>query len=165
MKKYVIVFVKDESRILMVLKNRPAKMAGRLNLPGGKVEPTDADSLAAAYRELKEEAGLDAKSLKYFGKIIVEKDELGYDVIIDCIEAVVDPSQQISPRPEETEIVSWHEWSLLMNDDRLMPNLRVIIPLVYAGISDWTIVDTQSSCGKKFHNIEIQLPTCYKVAN
>ncbi|HYN18750.1 MAG TPA: NUDIX domain-containing protein, partial [Actinomycetes bacterium] len=46
----------------MVLVLRPAHLrqhAGQVGLPGGAVEPTDADGVAAALREAQEEVGLD----------------------------------------------------------------------------------------------------------
>ena len=53
------LFSPDRARVLLIRKNRPAWQAGKLNGVGGKVEPSDADPLAAMRREFREEAGLD----------------------------------------------------------------------------------------------------------
>lgn len=160
MQEYVIVYCEAHgSDILLVMKNRPAKMAGRLNLPGGKIDPTDDGPIDAAIRELKEESGLDGTNPEYFGRLLVEKDAADKQAVIHCIKAKVDGFQPFQPRSEETEVVQWHEWKSVITDPRLMPNLRLIIPLIRAGVTGWEIDDSFPSWGKARHGVSIEVPT------
>ena len=160
MREYVVCYCEAHgSDILLVMKNRPAKMAGRLNLPGGKIDPTDAGPIEAAIRELREESGLDGTKPDYMGRIVVEKDAHGDNAIIHCIKLHVDGYQPFAPRSEETEVVRWYDWREVTTDPRLMPNLRIIVPLMRAGVSGWTIDDSLPSWGKALHTVSIQIPT------
>jgi 8-oxo-dGTP diphosphatase len=60
MKNYVLVlpFNASGKRIVAMEKKRPAWQAGKLNFPGGSIEPTDSCPVQAAVRELREETGL-----------------------------------------------------------------------------------------------------------
>jgi 8-oxo-dGTP pyrophosphatase MutT (NUDIX family) len=160
MNEYVITYCEARSEnILLILKDRPPKLAGRLNLPGGKVESTDADPEHAAMRELKEETGLDATHAEQVGRIFVKHDAVGDNAVIYCVETIVDIWQERSPRKEETEPVQWYHWRKVLTDPRLMPNLRLIIPLVHAGVSGWVIDDFASTWDESVHEVNIQIPT------
>ncbi|GGZ94714.1 hypothetical protein GCM10010389_37120 [Streptomyces echinoruber] len=52
----------DDGRLLAARRSAPAELAGRWELPGGKVEPGEA-SEAALVRELREELGVDAEAV------------------------------------------------------------------------------------------------------
>jgi 8-oxo-dGTP diphosphatase len=135
---------------LTVLKNKPAWQKGRLNLVGGKVEPGETPA-EAAFRELKEESGLDGMTMpRRHGQII------GVDCIIHCF-AVDVSDRKLQPREGETETVEWIDWRSLRIDQRLMPNLRVIIPLLHMGVAGWSIVDQKSSVDVSTHEITVEL--------
>ena len=127
-------------KVLVCHKDRPAWMAGRINLPGGKIEPEET-AFEAAIRELKEETGLDpcpGHAPVYHG--VVE----GTKSIIHHVRIVVDGDKPIVPRVGETEVCEWLRWENLKSDARLMPNLRVTIPLMRSSITAkirWHIED------------------------
>lgn len=50
-----------EGRLLAARRSAPAELAGRWELPGGKVEPGESQE-AAVVRELREELGIDAEA-------------------------------------------------------------------------------------------------------
>lgn len=134
---------------LLVLKNKPAWQRGRLNLLGGKVEPGETPQ-EAAVRELFEESGLAGDNPDVLGKIY------GVDCVIWCISVRVYNSE-LSPRSEETELVQWYSWNEVKDDPRLIPNLRVIIPLMRMNVFGWMIDDKDSSIGKGSHRIAVEL--------
>jgi len=56
---HVVAFTADD-RLVLVRQFRPGANTATLELPGGLVDTTDADPLAAARREFREETGHDA---------------------------------------------------------------------------------------------------------
>lgn len=164
-KQYIILFVErhnssDADQVLLILKDRPDWQKNRYNIPGGKIEPGESP-VDAAIRELKEETGY---APVYEPKLMGTMQDGSH--IIYCFKAVI-ADDGVAPRPRhgETEIVSWVSWNEVLKDSRLIPNLRVIIPLVRSGVENWVIGDGRSErrSGKKpRHVIQISLPTYYE---
>jgi 8-oxo-dGTP pyrophosphatase MutT (NUDIX family) len=160
-KQYVVVFARDiESvlgKVLLVLKDRPDYLKGRLNLIGGKIEPGE-DPVEAACRELKEETGLE-RLTEYDPMVATDDAEvvgmiLGLDCDIYVVVVDVVGRQELKPREGETEPVAWYYWAEAKADPRLMPNLKVAIPLIKAGLKGWTIEDRNRSFGEK-HTVNV----------
>ena len=166
MTEYVLVLPirwSGDNNILLVLKDKPAWQKGRLNLVGGKVEPGETLPQAAV-RELKEESGLTAMhdtdpdwgGPGLCGKIV------GVDCVVYCFNCNVVTRDYhgkeipLKPRDGETEKVDWYQFWQIKDDPRLMPNLRVIIPLLFMDSRGWTIIDQESSLGT-IHGIVMQL--------
>lgn len=138
-------------QVLLVLKDRPAWQKGKLNLPGGKIEDGETP-LKAAIRELKEETGyVPLVTPREMGKI-----QSG-QTTIHCFKAVVNSSVPPQAREGETELVEWHNWFRLLSDDRLIPNLKIIIPLIRSSVTDWVIGDPYRSEGKPRHTLKISV--------
>jgi 8-oxo-dGTP pyrophosphatase MutT (NUDIX family) len=139
MKKYVLIHarLKDKNKILLILKDRPHWQKNRLNLVGGKVEEDELE-VFAAMRELKEESGLSGY-IPTFSGTIFGINSIIYCYFVDVLE------EEIKPRECETELVEWYDLSKALADPRLIPNLKIIIPLLQLGITDWTIVDNNFS--------------------
>lgn len=177
MKEYTLIYcVASDKKFLIVEKDRPAWQKGKLNLPGGKVEPGET-SLQAANRELLEETGLwstpkptdkhirdnmDVSYLQELGQITGTDDPMasGNTFIVHCFWCATAYSSKfkLKPRDEETEKVYWIDWVDAQKDRRLMPNLRAIIPLMMAGQNGWSIVDNDGGLGKDVHTITLNLP-------
>ena len=51
---------------------------------------------------------------------------------------------------EEDEFVAWYYWEKVKDDYRLMPNLRIIIPLLEMESSGWRITYQQFSVDVEF---------------
>lgn len=152
--EYVLIFPRARSRerILIIEKNRPAWQAGALNLCGGKIEQGESVE-DAAVRELQEETGIGAIGKPERLGVIV-----GTNAKIYVVAVLVDDESPIVPRPEETERVSWRHWDSLKNDARLIPNLKVILPLCMSSLSGWTITDVDNhSVGNGAYRITVDL--------
>lgn len=157
-KDYVLVLClrysdfKDELQVLLVLKNRPLWMCDKLNLPGGAVEPNEKPE-DAAKRELLEETGIEAYAVNLMG---VMKDRL---FTIYCYNSYAKTHEELKPRPQETEKVMWVPYHVALKDKRLLPNLRVIIPLIRSEVRNWIIEDTACSNYGAMHTISVTVPT------
>lgn len=138
-KKYVLSICKDEDKILLIEKIKPAWCAGKINFLGGSIEPDELPEQAAV-RELKEESGLDSVEPKIIGTI-ESSDALVYCV---CLK-LVDPKLPLNPDPSEVEEVFWMDTSDALKDKRLIANLKVIIPMVEYEVYNWKIFHRKDS--------------------
>ena len=142
MREYVLVLPKKAylNDILLVLKDKPAWQKNKLNLVGGKMETGEIPEIAAV-RELKEETGLDGYDMHICGKMVGKAGNTidNEDWIVWCLRCNLKGDNfELKPRKEETETVAWYKF---WDDERLMPNLKVIIPLLMMDIKGWTMTD------------------------
>lgn len=152
--EFVLLFCKKGNSLdetLYILKDRPDWMAGRLNLPGGKIEPGETPQQAAA-RELKEETGYDCVTEPTLLGVMQDG---GFKVYI--LRTVVLPDKEPCPREGETETPLWIKWNEADRDKRLLPNLRVIVPMCMAGVRDFIIGDTYRSGIGERHAINVSV--------
>jgi len=116
-------------RVLAAQRGYPAALAGRWELPGGKVEPGE-DDVGALIRECREELGV----------TIEVGDRLGADL------PAVDPSMSLrvwwarivsgEPRPREHAELRWLAAGELDDVDWLPADRPLAVPL-RTGLVDW----------------------------
>lgn len=146
------------SEILLILKDRPLSQIGKLNLIGGGIEDGESPEFAAE-REAKEETGLSIRGVEVNG-ILRDRSF----VIHCCTCKVDDPYRPLTPRKGETEKPMWKRLDHAIYDDRLMPNLRVIIPLLtmeFNGVFGWEITSDSAQQNGLFYDLKITLPLSY----
>ena len=88
--------------VLIAQRCRPPELAGRWELPGGKVMPGETESAALA-RELAEELGLDADA-------ITVGERLGSDVVLSpqmTLRAYLVRLIRGEPRPDDHQALRW----------------------------------------------------------
>lgn len=144
-------------KVLLVHKNRPDYLKGIFNMVGGKLEPGE-NPIQAAIRELQEEAGLD--ELQNYDPMVFYPSEycgmvLGTKSSIHCVKVPVSFRQKLTPRKEETEPVAWFDYCDALNHPKLMPNLRVVLPLIRSGARGWKLVVGHSDWHDENHRMEI----------
>ena len=142
MRDFVLVMAYRESKdkFLLIEKNRPEFQKGRYNLIGGKVERGETYT-DAAIRELEEESGILTDNIEFNGIIF------GSWGVIECFSTNIRDSKINQPE-NETELVFDTTWEDVREDNKLMPNLKVVIPLMMAGSKNWRICcegDTESA--------------------
>ena len=112
-----------EGRVLVARRTRPADLAGRWELPGGKVEPGESDA-AALVRELREELGVDVEVGRRIGPDV----DLADRRVLRCLAArPVDPAASIVP--DEHDQVRWLSADELDDLDWLDADRALIPPL------------------------------------
>ena len=112
--------VERSAGLSVVLTKRPDTMkehAGQIAFPGGKVDKTDADTVAAALREAEEEIGLPAHLARVLGEIDPYETGTGFRVV--PVVATIDPDFVFRPDPREVDDVFEVPLDFLMNPANL----------------------------------------------
>jgi len=158
MTEYTIIFcIASDKHFLLVEKDKPEWQKGKLNLPGGKIEPGET-AVQCAIRELAEESGLCGDNTVHYMKQVGEI--IAPAAIVHCMWCCTSYSSKIKLRPADTETqkIDWYHWDSVRRDRRLIPNLRLIIPLMLAGQNAWKITDTDVSANKEEHTLTVSIP-------
>lgn len=105
-------FNEDKSQVALVLKNRPAFLAGKFNGIGGKVEPTDNSVTDAMIREFEEEAWLktDMSDWTCIGNMFIDG-----GVVVHFFVAVLDNKRFEQIRTNSDEFIHTIETKLVLN--------------------------------------------------
>lgn len=164
---YVNIFAKPVNQqgldaVLLCLRLKDDWQKGKFNLIGGRIEKGES-VIDAAIRELHEESGLSPAvpgCEKIMGTIT------GSWGTVYCVKITV-PFIDPKPNPGEEQIqhVAWANWRELVNSSLLIPNLRVIIPLMSQGVMDWEIRDEGPSWRTSTHAIEVIVKSDNKASN
>lgn len=123
--------------VLLIRKKRPTWQAGRLNLPGGKVEIWENVKQAAA-REMFEETGLRCTE----AEVTILGSIVGPGFVIHCCHCSYERYRFDFKNEVEygkTDEVGWYSLLTVLDDPTLMPNLRVIIPLMRHRVGGWVM--------------------------
>lgn len=100
----VLVAVTDRSSPGIILTQRSAKLRkhpGQIAFPGGRIDESDADEVAAALREAEEEIALSPSAVEVIGTSDRYHSITGFDIV--PVLGIVPPDLQLTPRAGEVE--------------------------------------------------------------
>ena len=126
MKRYVVGFLFVNAWVLLLHKKRPAWQAGKLNGPGGKVEPDETFEHAMA-REFGEEVGYPVVGWEHFATLRAVEDGAPYEVAFFRAER-----SRTDGVIQTIKYDEWPEWFQVNHlPDEVVPNLHFLIPMAY----------------------------------
>lgn len=102
----VLVPVVRRDPLTVLLTTRTAGLsshAGQIAFPGGKIDPSDRDAVAAALREAEEEIGLAVSHIEPLGYLDPYRTGTGF--IIHPVVALIEPGFNLKPNPHEVSDV------------------------------------------------------------
>lgn len=100
----LVPLVDHPAGMTVLLTRRTAHLdhhAGQISFPGGRVEEDDADPVAAALRETKEEIGLDPSHIEVIGRLDGYTTITGFSVV--PVVGLVRPPFELRPDPFEVD--------------------------------------------------------------
>ena len=106
MRAAVLLPVVMRERLTLLLTQRSAHLAthaGQIALPGGKLDATDANAVAAALRETHEEIGIEPERIEVLGSL--PDYTTGTAFVITPVVGLVVPGFKLRPNPGEVDEV------------------------------------------------------------
>jgi 8-oxo-dGTP pyrophosphatase MutT (NUDIX family) len=102
----VLIAVTDRPDPGVILTQRPETMRrhpGQVAFPGGRIDPHDADAIAAAVREAEEEVALSRHHVDVVGTLHTYRTVTGFDIV--PVLSVIPPDLPLTPHEEEVAAV------------------------------------------------------------
>lgn len=113
----LVPLVARDDRVTVLLTQRTAHLAahaGQISFPGGRIEDSDADEVAAALRETHEEVGIESTHVDVVGRL--DTYETGTGFTVTPIVGMLSPGFDVVPDPFEVADVFEVPLSFILDD-------------------------------------------------
>lgn len=97
----IVDHVDGPSILLTKRTEHLSRHAGQVSFPGGKIDDTDSDAVAAALREAHEEIGLTASHVEVCGFLDTYRTGTGFEIV--PVVGLVQPGFELQLQPSEVE--------------------------------------------------------------
>lgn len=141
------LFTEDRKKVVLILKDRPTRQAGKLNGVGGKVEVKDLNPQRAMIREFEEEVGVRLKPNQW-EQFATGRTSIPHD-FVHFYRAFNDEMFELAETQESEVINKLWVSQVLAGDYPLMSSLEWLIPLALADTNNTGHV-TYSIIGPSF---------------
>lgn len=111
------VAVSADQRVPLLRQYRVSIDADNLELPGGRIDPTDPSPSVAAARELEEEVGVRPESVTSLGRFLNSPGHCSQESLLYLAEGLTETERRLDAHEESASAV---EWVLLADVDRLI---------------------------------------------
>lgn len=121
----VLVAIVDHPEPTVLLTQRAQHLRdhkGQISFPGGKIDKTDADPMAAALREADEEIGLKSSSIEPLGYLDLYMTTLGYRIM--PLIARVEPGFELTLNAAEVDVAFEVPLAYLMSEANMEMHSR-----------------------------------------
>ena len=129
-RKAVRCFLIKDNKVVVTKYNKGNKKEGYFDIPGGKIENGEFPK-QTAIREMKEETGIDIKSLKYKGIITIE-----YPDILFSFDVFISSEYEGKPHDFEKNTSEWIEINELLQKEKILPNIIILDRFFIKGLID-----------------------------
>ncbi len=128
-----VVPITEDGKIIMIKQYRHALGEVCLEIPGGCIDDTDADSKTAALRELKEETGYEFDQIEYLGKTSANPSTNSNIMYMYVAKGGKKKYEQQLDHNEEIEMELWtiDEVKQALRDNKIMQSMHITC-LLYA---------------------------------
>lgn len=119
-RKAVRCYLIKENKVVVIKYKKGNKKQGYYDIPGGKIEEGEVPK-QTAYREMKEETGIDIKKLKKKGNMIIEYPNRIFDLDVFLCSEYEGETQEF-----EENISEWIEIKELLQKEKILSSIMLL---------------------------------------
>ena len=130
LRKAVRCYLIKDNKVVAIKYNKGNKKAGYYDIPGGKIEENELPK-QTVIREMKEETGIDVKSLQHKGVMKIE-----YPDRIFLFEIFFSNEYSGEPKIVEENTSQWIDIDDLLREEKILSNIIVLNKFFIKGLID-----------------------------
>ncbi len=129
-RRAVRCYLIKDNKVVVTKYNKGNKKEGYYDIPGGKIDDDELPK-QTAIREMKEETGIDIKSLKYKGIITIEYPDRKF-----LFDVFISSEYEGNPNDFEENTSEWIEINELLQKEKILSNIIILDRFFIKGLID-----------------------------
>lgn len=129
-RRAVRYYLIKDNKVVVTKYNKGNKKEGYYDIPGGKIDDDELPK-QTAIREMKEETGIDIKSLKYKGIITIEYPDRKF-----LFDVFISSEYEGNPNDFEENTSEWIEINELLQKEKILSNIIILDRFFIKGLID-----------------------------